>query len=239
MLIRSRLKCVESPCAVASLTLVPILKAFGQVALTTANIFNEFYLDGKHVAYQKTNNTKVPYEGAFTACIPGRATWTVCSDYSSLYPKTVISTNISFENIVDKWSEPDKYGHRHKLQWTQEEIDRFKADPNYFVSEQTTIFKKNGKNWNAFFKETAPDEHGQTTRIPWTKEEIESYKSKEGYLVADFHTVFKNDKDYAFKKMMQKLLDGRSTYKYTGNDIEGQLLPYIDNLIKKLNREKL
>ena len=51
--------------------------------------------------------------------------------------------------------------------------------------------------------------------------------------------MFKNDKDYAFKKMMQKLLDGRSTYKYTGNDIEGQLLPYIDNLIKKLNREKL
>lgn len=233
MLIRNRLKCIESPCAVASLTLVPILKAFGQVALTTANIFNEFYLDDKHVVYKRSNNVKVPYEGAFTACIPGRAIWTVCSDYSSLYPKTVISTNLSFENIVDKWTEPDKYGRREKIPWTDEELDKFKADPNYFVSEQITIFKKAGKNWNAMFKESEPDAFGQRKRIPWTREEAETYKNKDNYLVADFHTVFKNDKDYAFRKMMQKLLDGRSMYKYTGNDIEGQLLPYIDDLIKE------
>ena len=233
MLIRNRLKCIESPCAVASLTLVPILKAFGQVALTTANIFNEFYLDNKHVVYKRSNNVKVPYEGAFTACIPGRAIWTVCSDYSSLYPKTVISTNLSFENIVDKWTEPDKYGRREKIPWTDEELDKFKADPNYFVSEQITIFKKAGKNWNAMFKESEPDAFGQRKRIPWTCEEAKTYKNKDNYLVADFHTVFKNDKDYAFRKMMQKLLDGRSMYKYTGNDIEGQLLPYIDDLIKE------
>lgn len=233
MLIRNRLKCIESPCAVAALTLVPILKAFGQVALTTANIFNEFYLDGKHVVYKRSNNTKVPYEGAFTACIPGRASWTVCSDYSSLYPKTVISTNLSFENIIDKWTEPDEYGRREKIPWTDEELDKFKADPNYFVSEQITIFKKAGKNWNAMFKESEPDKFGQKKRIPWTRAEAESYKNQENYLVADFHTVFKNDKDYAFRKMMQKLLDGRSMYKYTGNDIEGQLLPFIDNLIKE------
>ena len=49
MLIRHRLKCIESPAAVASLTLIPLLKAFGQVAVTTANLFNIFYDDGKHV----------------------------------------------------------------------------------------------------------------------------------------------------------------------------------------------
>ena len=135
-LIRDRLKCIESPCAVAALTLVPLLKAFGQVALTTANLFNEFYLDNKHVVYEERHNTKIPYEGAFTACIPGRTTWAVCSDFASLYPKTVISTNISFENIVDKWSEPDKYGNRHKIPWTEEELEKFKADPKYFVSER-------------------------------------------------------------------------------------------------------
>lgn len=231
MLIRNRLKCVESPCAVGSLTLVPLLKAFGQVALTTANIFNEFYINNKHVVFEEQQNFKIPYEGAFTACLPGRAQWTVCSDYSSLYPSTVISTNISFENILYKWSEPDKFGNRKRLQWTEEELDKFKADPNYFVSEQTTIFKRNGSAWNVMLKETKPDENGQTQRIPWTKEEIESYKDKDGYLVADFHTVFRNDKDYAFKNMMKKLINGRKTYKYTGSAIEAELLPYIDNLI--------
>lgn len=233
MLIRNRLKCIESPCAVGSLTLVPLLKAFGQVALTTANIFNEFYINGKHVVYEEQQNFKIPYEGAFTACLPGRAQWTVCSDYSSLYPSTVISTNISFENILYKWSEPDKFGNRKRLQWTEEELEVFKADPNYFVSEQTTIFKRNGSAWNVMLKETKPDEHGQTERIPWTKEEIESYRDKDGYLVADFHTVFRNDKDYAFKNMMKKLINGRKTYKYTGSAIEAELLPYIDKLISE------
>ena len=233
LLVKNRLKCIESPAAVASLTLVPLLKAFGQVALTTANLFNEFYSDGKHVVYEKSGYTKVPYEGAFTACIPGRARWTVCSDFASLYPKTVVSTNVSCENIVEKLSEPDKYGIQHKLQWTKEELDKFKDDPNYFVSEQTTVFKKNGKDWKAIFKESKPDVFGQTERISWTKEELDKFKEDSiNYLVADFHTVFKNDTDYAYKRMMQKLLDGRSTYKYTGNDIEGQLLPYIEELIK-------
>lgn len=231
MLIHYRLKCIESPCAVAALTLVPLLKAFGQVALTTANLFNEFYLDGKHVVYEKKDNVKIPYEGAFTACIPGRAQWCVCSDYSSLYPKTVVSTNLSIENIIDKYGKPDEYGFRKKIPWTKDEIEKFKADPNYFVSEQTTVFKRVGSNWNAIFKESAADKFGQRQRLPWSDDELEMYKENPNFLVADFHTVFKNDKDYAYKRMMNKLLDGRSSYKYTGSSVEAELLPYIDKLI--------
>ncbi len=233
MLIRNRLKCIESPCTVGALTLVPLLKALGQVALTTANIFNEFYIDNKHVVYEDRDNEKIPYEGAFTACIPGRHQWCVASDYASLYPSTVISTNLSFENIVDKLSEPDAHGNRTHIPWTKEELEHFKADPAYFVSEQTTVFKRKGSEWEAFFKETPPDKFGQTERIPWTEEEIQQYKGDPNFLVADFHTVFRNDKDYAFKKMMDKMLSGRKTYKYTGSDIEAELLPYIDKIIEE------
>ena len=41
-LIHYKLKAIESPCAVSSVTLVPLQAAFGQVALGTANVFEEF-----------------------------------------------------------------------------------------------------------------------------------------------------------------------------------------------------
>lgn len=230
MLIHHRLKCIESPAAVAALTLVPILKAFGQVAITTANLFNEFYLDGKHVVYEERNNVKIPYEGAFTACNAGRAEWCCCSDYKSLYPSTVISTNLSCENIVDKWSEPDEYGIRKKLQWTDEEIEQFKKDPKYFVSIQRTLFEKKGQAWTTVLRYSKED---PTIVIPWTDEELEMYKNNPKYMVVVFKTVFKNDKDYAYKRMMKKLLDGRDEYKYTGSKVEAELIPYLDKLIEQ------
>lgn len=238
MLIRHRLKCIESPAGVAALTLVPLLKAFGQVALTTANLFNEFYLDGKHVVYEQKKNVKIPYEGAFTASIPGKALWAVASDYKSLYPSTVISTNLSCENIVDKWSEPDQYGRRQKLEWTEEELNKFKADPNYFVSEQSAIFKIKKDKYEIVTKLAPPDEHGFQEKLPWTKEELNTYRQNSGYLVIDFHTVFRNDKDYAYRRMMKKLLDGRAIYKYTGARVEAELIPYIEELIKKKEAEQ-
>lgn len=229
LLIKHRLKCIESPAAVASMTLVPLLKAFGQVALTTANLFREFYDDGKHVVYEQKNNVKVPYEGAFTACNPGLSKFCVCSDYASLYPSTVISTNLSCENIVDKWSEPDQYGRRQKLQWTDEELKKFEADPNYFVSINIAIFKVKNTGYEAVPRKK--DAEGND--LPWTQQELDSYRSRPGYLVAEFKTVFKNDKNYAYRRMMKKLLDGRKVYKYTGQKIEGELLPYLNELIAK------
>jgi len=237
MLIRHRLKCLNSPAAVGSLTLVPLLKAFGQVALTTANIFNEFYLDGKHVVYEKQDNVKIPYEGAYTDCRPGQAKFTVASDYKSLYPCTVISTNLSCENIIDKWSEPDKYGIRRKLQWTDEEIEEFKKDPQYFVSINISVFEKKGKDWHVVLKWSKPNEYGEQQRLEWTKEELDEFRKNPKYLVNEFKTVFKNDKNYVYKRMMKKLLDGRDVYKYTGAEVDAVLLPYIDNLIAQRSKE--
>lgn len=183
MLIHHRLKCIESPIAVGSLTLVPLLKAFGQVALTTANIFNEFYLDGKHVVYEQKHNVKIPYEGAFCACVSGLTHYNVCSDFASLYPSTVITCNFSFENYVKNLVGPDSFGRYTDMGWSEKELEELRKDPNYFVSVM-------------------------------------------GH-------VYKNDKDYAFRRLMKKLLGNRKYFKYTGNQIEAELQPYIDKLITK------
>ena len=143
LLIHYRLKSLESPCAVSSVTLVPLLKAFGQVSLTTANVFNEFYLDGKHVVwnYDAVERYKVNYAGAFCGCVPGRYQWNVCDDFKSLYPSQVQTCNFSFENFITPLTEPDSLGRIIPREWTEQELEEFRKDPNYFVSVNGNVYK--------------------------------------------------------------------------------------------------
>ena len=142
-LIHYKLKAIESPCAVSSVTLVPLLDAFGQVALGTANVFEEFYSQGKKVVwdYDSIERTKVPYEGAFCGCVPGRYEFTVCDDFASLYPSQVRTCNFSFENLVENKIGPDSFGRYTVTKWTEEELEQFRKDPNYFVTVMGNVYK--------------------------------------------------------------------------------------------------
>lgn len=184
LLIHYRLKSLESPCAVSSLTLVPLLDAMGQIALTTANFFEVFYEDKKHVVfdYNEVERVKVPYQGAFCGCVPGRYDFVVCDDFKSLYPSQIITCNLSVENFCTNKVGPDSFGRYITVPWTEAEIENFKKDPNYFVSIQGNVYK--------------------------------------------------NDKDYAFRRVQKKLMSGRDKYKYTGQQIDSVLLPFIDKLLK-------
>jgi len=143
LLIHYRLKSLESPCAVSSVTLVPLLEAFGQVRLTTANVFWEFYKDGRHVVwdYDSVERYKVNYEGAFCGCVPGRYQFNVCDDFASLYPSQVQTCNFSFENFITPQTEPDSLGRVIPRAWTEEELENFRKDPNYFVSIMGNVYK--------------------------------------------------------------------------------------------------
>lgn len=144
LLIHYRLKCLESPSAVSSVTLVPLMGAMGQIALTTANVFEEFYNDNKKVVYDRdeVERIKIPYEGAFCGAVPGRYSWTVCDDFASLYPSQIRTCNFSFENFVQK-TEPHNIDGLPdiKVPWTDEELDNFRKNPNYFVSNQRHVYK--------------------------------------------------------------------------------------------------
>ena len=143
-LIHQKLKALESPCAVSSLTLCTLLNSMGQVALTTAAVFEEFYNDNKKVVYKpdETERVKHPYEGAFCGCVAGRFEWNVCYDFKSLYPTQVETCNLSFENILFK-TVPNAIAGQPPIivPWSEEELDRFKKDPNYFVTVNNNVYK--------------------------------------------------------------------------------------------------
>lgn len=143
MLIHYRTKCIESPCTVSAVTYVPLMDARGQVALTTAGIFYEFYKDGKHVVYDfdSIQRVKQDYEGAFCGCVPGRFEYNVCCDFASLYPSQIQTCNFSFENIVLNKVGPDSLGRYVVAPWSEKQLDEFRKDPNYFVSVMGNVYK--------------------------------------------------------------------------------------------------
>ena len=142
-LIHHRLKCIESPCASAAVTLVTMLEAYGQVKLTTANVFKEFYNDNKHVVfdYNEIERFKKDYAGAFCGCVPGRYDWNVCDDFKSLYPSQVITCNFSFENFYQNMVGPDSLGRYTIVPWTEQQLEEFRKDKNYFVSINGNVYK--------------------------------------------------------------------------------------------------
>lgn len=144
MLIHYKLKSLESPCAVSSLTLIPLLDAQRQTMLTTANVFEIFYEDGKRVVYNydEIERQKVNYKGAFCGSVPGKYDYTICDDFASLYPSQIITCNFSFENFMQKKVPNNVSGLPDVVvPWTEEELEQFKKDPNYFVSIEGNVYK--------------------------------------------------------------------------------------------------
>jgi len=142
-LIHYKLKSIESPCAVSSVTLVPLQAAFGQVALGTANVFEEFYKQGQKVVwdYDSIERKTIAYKGAFCGCVPGRYEYDVCFDFASLYPSQVRSCNLSFENFYEKKVGPDSFGRYTTMKWSETELEEFRKDPNYFVTVMGNVYK--------------------------------------------------------------------------------------------------
>lgn len=103
---------------------------FSKIALTEALFFNYFYEhDIKIVPMDKGGSDRGELIGAYVKQpIPGKHNFICCNDFASLYPSTIITCNFSIENFLGN-------------DFNEEELDRFKKDPNYFVSVNNNVYK--------------------------------------------------------------------------------------------------
>ena len=145
-------------------TMVTLKDAFGQVAITNANMFYEFYDNNKVIVYNwdHTVREKKPYKGAFCECISGHYAWNVCYDFASLYPSQIQTCNLSFDNIVV----PDD-----KDKFDEEELEKFRNDPNYFVTVNGNVYK-NDKEYT--FKKMQRRMKKQRDEFKYTGQRIDS-----------------------------------------------------------------
>lgn len=107
---------------------------FSKIALSEALFFEDFCQQGL-VIVNKNRDEETPERGELVGAyvkipVPGKHKWVICNDFASLYPSCIISCNLSVENFVGE-----------AAKFSDEEIERFKADPCYFVSVNGNVYK--------------------------------------------------------------------------------------------------
>lgn len=114
-------------------------QCFSKIALTEALVFNDFYEQGIKIVpmdnYESDRGTLV---GAYVRIpTPGKHNFVCCNDFASLYPSTIITCNLSYENYLGKLG----------IEFDEGEIEVFKKDKNYFVSVNGCVYK-NDKDYS-------------------------------------------------------------------------------------------
>lgn len=108
-------------------------KCFSKIALTEALIFKYYFENNIKIVPE--NRDEVERGNLIGAYVkeprPGKWNWMCCNDFASLYPSTMITCNLSFDNFLGKLGR----------EFTQEQIDKFKNDKNYFVSVNNCVYK--------------------------------------------------------------------------------------------------
>lgn len=102
---------------------------FSKIAVTEALFFNYFYENNIKVVYEEHDRERGTLVGAYVKePIPGKYNFMCCNDFASLYPSTIITCNLSVENYLGK-------------DFTHEELEFYRKDPNYFVSVNGCVYK--------------------------------------------------------------------------------------------------
>ena len=103
---------------------------FSKIAVSEALVFNYFYDNGIKVVPDRDKEIhRGVLVGAYVRTpTPGKHRYICCNDFASLYPSTIITCNLSFENYMGD-------------EFTEEELDRYRKDKNYFVSVLGHVYK--------------------------------------------------------------------------------------------------
>ena len=120
-----------------------IQMAMSKIAITESMFFNYFYDHNiKIVPTNKFEGERGKLVGAYVRePTPGKHRWVCCNDFASLYPSAIITCNLSIENYMGCLDDGD---------FTEQQIEKYKQDPNYFVSVNNCVYK-NDKDYS--FKE--------------------------------------------------------------------------------------
>lgn len=103
---------------------------FSKIAVSEALVFNYFYDNGiKVIPERREDVERGVLLGAYVRVpTPGKHNFVCCNDFASLYPSSIITCNLSFENYLG-----DGY--------SEDELEEFRADPDYFVSTVGHVYK--------------------------------------------------------------------------------------------------
>lgn len=191
-----------------------ISSCFSKIAVSEALVFKDFYELGIKIAYEdRPEPARSALLGAYVKKpVPGIHSFVSCNDFAALYPSSMRTCNLSFENYIGAF-------------WDTKKLEEFKEKrsqyvvigPNVLVNEGTADKPKLGRVIATYLDE----------------EKLAPYrKNTKKYFVSVNGCVYYNDKDYAFRRIQSKLQAARDHDKYLGKKIDAMVLSDIDLILE-------
>ncbi len=211
-LINYRYKTLETMYMQALYCEVKIQDTFSKIAVSEALAWNDFYEHGYKIVYEKDFDVqRGQLRGAYVAKPkPGKWNFATCNDYASLYPSTIITCNISFENYI---------GHYYD----EEALKSYRSNPEYIVIGPV-VLKNEGS--------AAKPELGEEIGVFLDDKSLEPFRKDPNYFVSVNGHVYKNDKDYSFKRIQSKLKATRNISKYLGKQLDAKVMLDVEHIMK-------
>lgn len=184
---------------------------FSKIALTEALIVKDFKEHNIKIVYDKQEGIdRGKLIGAYVK-LPrgGRYSFISCNDYASLYPSTMITCNLSFDNFVGYFYDNQKI--------------KSYTDKGY-LAVGPVIFENKGT--------ADKPEAGNQIDICLDEDSLRPYREDKNYFVSVNGHVYKNDKQYTIPRIEQTLYNERKVSKYLAKKLEAQVILDLEHLRK-------
>lgn len=189
-----------------------IQDTFSKISVSEALTWNDFHEHGYKVVYERREDKdRGRLQGAYVA-IPKPGLWEFvsCNDYASLYPSTIITCNLSFDNFVGTF-------------YLESELEKYSHDSRYIVI---------GPNVHENIGTADRPELGECLYTFVDDRALDPYRKDPNYFVSVNGHVYKNDKDYTFKRIQAKLKATRNISKYLGKQLDAVVMLDIEHILK-------
>lgn len=192
-----------------------IEKCFGQIALSEALVWNYFYEHGKKVVeYDIDGRPSSSVVGAYVKQPKaGLYQYITCNDFASLYPSSIITTNISFENYVGAF-------------YDEEKLKPYRNNKDFVVicASVYKVEKEKGKK--------GKPKAGELVGTFLDEKSLKKYRDDPNYFVSVNGHVYHNDKDYAFREIQAELKANRNVSKYLSKQLDAEVMLDCEHLKK-------
>lgn len=185
--------------------------AFSKIAVSEALVFNYFYDNGiKIIPDRKHDVERGTLVGAYVRTpTPGKHNYVCCNDFASLYPSTIITCNLSFENFVGTF-------------YDEAELAKY-SDRKQYIIVGGNVHHNDGT--------IEKPKLGDMICRCLDEKTLDKYRANPKYFVSVNGHVYDNDKDYAFKIIQSTLKANRNTFKYLAKQLYAIVMTDVDHIL--------
>lgn len=187
-------------------------RCFSKIAVTESLVFQDFYEHNLKIVYEpKEVTSRSKLVGAYVKIpVPGLHEYVCCNDFASLYPSTIRTCNLSFENYVGAFYDVD-------------ELNKYINDSRYVVVGSNVFYNVGDRK---------KPKAGNIYKICLNERTLAPYRNNPNYFVTVNGHVYKNDKDYTFRRIQGRLKANRDESKYLAKRLDAETMLDIEHILK-------